>query len=368
MVLSSRSSSRGRLQQLRGLLLLAVTPCGGFFGVAKTSTWNATEADCTLPAFAFDDGSVLDLTIHYRHLGSDRGGGAVLLLHGTGGDGREFLSDHFAGVLFDKGQLLDADRHLLIMPDNIGHGGSSRPSASGLRMAFPKYTYADMIRAQQLLVSRCLRVSSLRLVLGTSMGGMHAWMWGAMFPTFVQALMPLASLPAPMSGRNRMFRDMIMHSITQDPAWRGGNYSAQPLVGLRGAVYTLIIMVSVPLLYQKEAPSTAAADALFTSLVSSHLAHLDANDMLYAFNASTTYDPTRGLPRIQAPLYAVNSADDQVNPPELGLLEAGTAPVARGRCVVLPISNATRGHGTHSYPALWKQYLAALLDEALVVS
>jgi homoserine O-acetyltransferase/O-succinyltransferase len=325
------------------------------------------EGDFVLHDFRFAAGETLpELRLHYTTLGEparDAAGvvsNAVLILHGTGGSGRAFLNEPFGGVLFRPGQLLDAGRHFLILPDGIGHGQSAKPS-DGMRARFPRYTYADMVQAQYRLVTEGLGVNRLRLVMGTSMGGMHTWMWGAAYPRFMDALMPLASLPAAIAGRNRMIRRMVLDAIRLDPDWRGGDYREQPQRGLRSAIYTLLFMVSVPLQWQRQAPTPAAADELFDRLVAEFAAKLDANDMLYQFDASRDYDPWPDLERIEAPLLAVNSADDQVNPPELGLLEDAIRRVRRGRHVVIPISEKTCGHRTHSAAELWQDHLAELL-------
>jgi homoserine O-acetyltransferase len=220
-----------------------------------------------------------------------------------------------------------------------------------------------MVRAQHRLLTEQLGVNHLRLVMGTSMGGMHTWMWGGTFPRFMDALMPLASLPAAIAGRNRMIRRMVTDAIRHDPEWQGGDYRKQPR-GLLSAIYTLLFMISVPLQWQQQAPTPAAADALFDRLVAEYAAKLDANDMLYQFDASRDYDPSPDLEKIQAPLLAVNSADDQVNPPELGILEKAIRRVRRGRHVVIPISEKTCGHRSHSMADLWREYLAELLEEA----
>ena len=309
-----------------------------------------------------------ELRLHYATLGApvrDTAGvvrNAVLVLHGTGGTGQAFLRDQFAGVLFGPGQLLDATRYFLILPDAIGHGGSSKPS-DGLCARFPHYNYDDMVAAQHRLLTEGLGVNHLRLVMGTSMGGMHTWLWGTRFPQFMDALMPLACLPAEIAGRNRMMRRMISDTIRGDPEWRAGEYTSQPH-GLVAAIYILLFMVSSPLQWHQQTPTRAAADALFDELVQGYLAQLDANDLLYQIEASRDYDPAPDLERIAAPLLAINSADDQVNPPELGILERAITRVQRGRAVVLPISAATNGHGTHSLPSVWQQYLAELLAES----
>lgn len=320
----------------------------------------------TIRDFAFNSGEVLPaLRLRYRTFGApkrDRKGravNAVLILHGTTGSGAQFLQSSFAGELFQRGQLLDAEKHFIILPDSIGHGGSSKPS-DGLRMDFPQYRYLDMIRAQHRLVTEGLGVDHLYLVMGTSMGGMHSWLWGIHYPDFMDYLLPLASLPAEIGGRNRMIRVMIMDSITNDPAWNSGNYDEQP-PGLINAIHLLIMMTSCPLQWQKEAPTRAAADAFLAERIRASAAVLDANDMLYAFAASEDYNPAPGLSRIKAPLLAINSADDQVNPPELGIMEAAMRQVRRGRTVLLPIDEHTRGHGTHTLAGLWKRHLAAFL-------
>jgi homoserine O-acetyltransferase len=287
---------------------------------------------------------------------------AVLLLHGTGGSGQAFLRDQFAAVLFGPGQLLDATRYYLVLPDAIGHGRSSKPS-DGLRARFPRYSYDDIVAAQHRLLTEELGVNHLRLVMGTSMGGMHTWLWGARHPQFMDALMPLASLPAQIAGRNRMLRRMIIDAIRGDPEWRAGDYISQPR-GLVAAIYTLLFMVSSPLRWQQHAPTRETADALFDELVAGYLAQLDANDLLYQVDASRDYDPAPDLERIEAPLLAINSADDEVNPPELGILEQAITRVRRGRAVVLSTSAATGGHRTHSLPAVWQHYLAELLAES----
>jgi homoserine O-acetyltransferase len=327
------------------------------------------EGEVIVRDFPFSTGEPLpELRLHYTTLGTaarDAEGvvrNAVLILHGTGGSGGAFLNQPFAGVLFGPGQLLDATRHYIILPDGIGHGQSSKPS-DGLRARFPRYTYADMVRAQYRLLTEKLGVNHLRLVMGTSMGGMHTWMWGEIFPHFMDALMPLASLPAAIAGRNRMMRRMVTDAIRQDPEWQGGDYRKQPR-GLLSAIYTLLFMVSVPLQWQQQASTQAAADELFDRLVAEYAAKLDANDVLYQFDASRDYDPSTDLEQIQAPLLAVNSADDQVNPPELGILEKAIHRVKRGRCIVIPVSERTCGHRSHSMAELWQVYLAELLEEA----
>jgi len=327
------------------------------------------QGDFLIGDFRFKTGEVLpELRLHYTTLGapaSDDAGvvrNAVLILHGTGGTGQGFLRDQFAGVLFGPGQLLDATRYFLILPDGIGHGRSSKPS-DGLRTRFPRYTYDDMVVAQQRLLTDGLGVNHLRLVMGTSMGGMQTWLWGERYPQFMDALMPLASLPVEIAGRNRMMRRMIIDAIRGDPEWRDGTYTSQPH-GLVAAIYALIFMTTSPARLQQQAPTRTAADALFDELVQGYRAQLDANDLLYQVDASRDYDPSADLDRIRVPLLAINFADDQVNPLELGILERAITRVRQGRAVVIPASDATSGHRTHSLPVVWQHYLAELLAES----
>jgi len=327
------------------------------------------EGDYQIKAFEFASGEILaELNLHYTTIGepqrdvSGKVRNAVLIMHGTTGSGGGFLSERFAGELFGPGQLLDCERYYIILTDAIGHGQSSRPS-DGLHMDFPKYTYDDMVRAQYLLLTEHLGVDHLRLVMGTSMGGMHTWVWGYTYPVFMDALMPLASLPVEIAGRNRMLRKMIIDAVQTDPAWNGGEYVEQP-PGLILAMHPLIFMVSSPLQWQKEAPTREEAEAFLEARIQRYASHMDANDLIYQFDSSRDYDPSPHLEQIVAPLLAINSADDQVNPPELGMLEVEITKVPRGRAVVLPITDETRGHGTHSIPAIWGPFLKELLAES----
>jgi homoserine O-acetyltransferase len=349
------------------LFLLLASPV--LAGQAQTSYPAPVEGDYVIENFTFISGEVLpQLKLHYRTIGKpvkDDAGvvrNAVLVMHGTTGSGAGFLSGQFAGGLFGPGQLLDATRYFIILPDAIGHGKSSKPSDS-MHMRFPKYTYDDMVRAQYAMLTRGLGVNHMRLVMGTSMGGMMTWVWGTMYPDFMDALMPLASLPVEIAGRNRMIRKMAIDSIRDDPEWKEGEYQTQPRRGLTGAIHMMIIMVSSPLQWQKSAPTRAAAEKFLESRISGYLRTLDANDMIYQYEASRDYNPAPHLEKIKAPLYAVNSADDQVNPPELAILEKEIKRVPRGRYILIPISDQTSGHGTHSNPAIWGKYLAELLAE-----
>jgi homoserine O-acetyltransferase len=286
----------------------------------------------------------------------------VLVLHGTGGAGSNFLSETFAGQLFGPGQLLDAARYFIVLPDGIGHGQSSKPS-DGMRLRFPRYTYDDMVAAQHRLLTEGLGVNHLFLVMGTSMGGMHTWVWGETYPGFMDGLVPLASVPTQIAGRNRVMRKMILDAIRNDPEWKNGEYQTPPRQGLMAAIHVLMLMTSSPLQWQQTAPTRDQADAFLAEQVQRRLTATDANDMLYAFDASRDYAPSAKLESIRAAVLAINSADDVVNPPELGLMEKLMPRVAHGRYVLIPTSDRTRGHGTHSLPAVWKDYLAEFLGQ-----
>jgi homoserine O-acetyltransferase/O-succinyltransferase len=285
-----------------------------------------------------------------------------MVLHGTGGSGHQFVNERFAGVLFGPGQLLDSSRYFIILPDSIGHGGSSKPS-DGLHARFPHYEYDDMVQAQYLLLTEGLKVNHLRLLMGTSMGCMHSWIWLEAHPDFMDAAMPLACLPVQIAGRNRMTREMIMDSIRQSPDWNNGDYKQQPR-GLEDALYILLMMSSSPLQMQKQYPTRDQADNYLHDFIKTRVATTDANDLLYAVDSSQNYDPSHNLELITAPVMYVNSADDQINPPELGIAEKEIKRVKGGQFVLLPITDQTRGHGTHTLPAVWKQYLAQLLAES----
>ena len=326
------------------------------------------EGDFVTKHFRFATGEVLDeLRLHYTTLGTPRRNSsghvinAVLVLHGTGGDGHQFLRPQFAGELFGPGQPLDVSQYYVILPDGIGHGRSSKPS-DGARAHFPAYTYDDMVAAQHLLVTDGLGVDHLRLLMGTSMGCMHAFMWGERYAAFMDALMPLACLPVPIAGRNRMWRKMLIDAIREDPAWDHGDYTQQPRTGLRTASDLLLLAGSAPLYMQAEWPTRDAADQRVAEVTTSSLATLDANDLLYQVGASRDYDPSRQLESISAPVLWINSADDFINPPELGIAQVEARRLRNGRFVLLPISPNTRGHGSHTWAALWKEELLGLLE------
>ena len=324
------------------------------------------DADFTIPQYRFNSGETMqNVRIHYATIGTlrrDAAGhatNAVLVLHGTSGSHTQFLNDHFSDVLFAKGGVLDAEKYFIILPDNIGHGASSKPS-DGLHARFPHYGYLDMLDLQHRLLFDHLGVDHLYLVMGSSMGGMQTWLWGERYPDAMDALVPLASLPVQIAGRNRVWRKMSIDAIREDPEWKGGDYTAQPR-GLRTAIDLLMIATSVPLQWQKNSPTREAADEWYASQMKTRLAANDANDLLYALESSSDYDPEPALESIKAPLLAINSADDFVNPPELGILETRIKRVPRGSAIVIPISDATRGHGTHTWAPVWESQLRAFL-------
>jgi homoserine O-acetyltransferase len=328
------------------------------------------EGDFVVHDFHFKSGEVVpELRLHYRTLGQPardaqgRVNNGVLILHGTGGTGRQFLQPQFADVLLGPGQLLDTERYFIILPDGIGHGGSTKPS-DGLHARFPEYDYDDMVAAHYRLVTEGLGVNHLRLVMGTSMGCMHSWVWGETYPDFMNALMPLACLPVQIAGRNRLWRKMVMDAIRKDPEWRGGEYTAEPSGGLRTALNMLLIAGSAPWQMQKILPTRDDADKYLDDYFAARLPSLDANDLLYQVNASRNYDPSPQLEKIKAQVMYINSADDFINPPELNIAEREIKKVENGRFVLIPISDQTHGHGTHTYAAVWQQYLAELLNSS----
>jgi homoserine O-acetyltransferase/O-succinyltransferase len=327
-----------------------------------------TESDFTIHDFKFASGETLpELRLHYRTLGKQEKDGqgkttnAVLIMHGTTGSGAQFIRPEFAGELFGKDQPLDATKFFIVLPDGIGHGKSSKPS-DGMHAKFPRYGYLDMVEAQYRLLTEGLGVNHARLVMGTSMGGMHTWLWGQVHPDFMDALMPLASLPTQISGRNRAWRRMVIDAIRNDQAWSGGDYKTQP-PSLRTAAEMLWFMSSNPVLRQKDAPTLGKTDEVLDKFVEQIVKTDDANDVLYALEASRDYDPGPNLEKTRAPLLAINSADDLINPPELGILEQEIKRVPHGRAIVIPFSDKTRGHGSHTLAALWKDQLADLLKE-----
>lgn len=345
------------------LTLLASTSVADTRSPGPPPGWPTQDGTYTIRDFRFGTGEMLpELRLHYLTLGTphkDAAGhtdNAILLLHGTGGDARSLLNPFFANELFGPGQPFDITRYYIILPDDIGHGASSKPS-DGLRMHFPRYDYDDMVRSQHIMLAEGLGVDHLRLILGTSMGCMQTFVWGETFPGYADALVSLACLPTAIAGRNRMMRYMAIQAIKQDPAWRNGDYTTEPVQGLRGANEMLLIMGLSPLQAQMAAPTRVAAEAWVDQYLERSMARTDANDMLYYLDASRNYDPNPNLARITVPVLYINSADDFVNPPELGIAETLAARMPHCRFVLLPISAATRGHGTHTAAAVWKNYL-----------
>jgi homoserine O-acetyltransferase len=337
---------------------------------SAAQTYTGTPGDYNIPNYHFVSGETLPtLHLHYLTLGTPHRNAAghtdnaVLLLHGTGGDAHSLFNPIFASVLFGPGQPLDITKYYLIFPDDIGHGQSSKPS-DGLRMAFPHYDYDDMVRSQHQMLLEGLHVDHLRLILGTSMGCMQSFVWGETFPNFMDALMPLACNAVPLAGRNRMTRYMAIENIENDPAWDHGNYTTEPLVGLRTANEMLLIMGSAPLQMQKLYPTRAAAEHYVDAYLTRTVAATDANNLIYYVDASRNYDPSQNLAKITAPVMWINSADDFINPPELGLAQQQVHEIPHAQFILLPITDATRGHGTHTVASIWKEYLVQLLQES----
>jgi homoserine O-acetyltransferase len=355
------------IPRIRSLAFVSAIFTASFVFAADYPT--PTEGDFVVRDFKFTSGETLpELRLHYRTLGKpekDAQGkttNAVLIMHGTTGSGAQFIRPEFAGELFGKDQPLDATKFFVVLPDGIGHGKSSKPR-DGMHANFPRYGYLDMVEAQYRLLTDGLGVNHAWLVMGTSMGGMHTWLWGELHPDFMDALMPLASLPTQISGRNRAWRRMIIDAVRNDPAWNGGEYKTQP-PSLRTAAEMLWFMSSNPVLRQKDVPTLSKTDEVLDKFVEQIVKTDDANDVIYALEASHDYDPGPNLEKIQAPLLAINSADDLINPPELGILEGEIKRVPKGRAVVIPLSVKTRGHGSHTVAALWKDQLAKLLKES----
>jgi homoserine O-acetyltransferase len=337
---------------------------------ATAPTYTGTPGDYTARDFHFGTGETLhQLKLHYLTLGSPHRNSkgnidnAVLLLHGTGGDARSLFNPVFSNVLFGPGQPLDITKYFLIFPDDIGHGESSKPS-DGLRMKFPEYDYDDMVRSQHQMLLEALHVDHLRLILGTSMGCMQSFVWGETYPEFADALMPLACLPVALAGRNRMMRYMAIENIERDPAWNHGDYTTEPAEGLRTANEMLLIMGSAPLVMQTNFPTRQQAEAYVDKYLDRATAGTDANNLIYYVNASRNYDPSQHLDRIKVPVMYINSADDFINPPELGIAEKLVHNMPNAKFVLIPISDKTRGHGTHTQAALWQNYLVDLLKES----
>lgn len=349
-----------------GALALAVAAA---FGQAAPAVWPTVDGTYTIDHFQFKDGETIGhLRLHYLTLGQphrDAEGhvdNAVLLLHGTGGDARSLLNPTFSNVLFVPGGVLDITKYFVILPDDIGHGSSSKPS-DGLHMRFPQYDYDDMVRSQYLMLTEGMHVDHLRLILGTSMGCMQSFVWGETYPGFAQALAPFACEPVELAGRNRMMRYMAIQAIKQDPAWIGGEYKTEPAQGLRTANEMLLVMGSSALQMQKNDGTRVLAEKYVDDYLARTMAKTDANDMVYYLNASRNYNPEPKLETIAAPVLWINSADDYINPPELGIPERMVKRMPHAKFILIPISDASRGHGTHTVAAIWKDYLAEFMRE-----
>ncbi len=357
------------LRALPVVVLLMLTAAAQAPRAAQEFPRPTGEGDFVVHDFRFRSGETLPaVNLHYYTYGkpqqdaAGRTTNAVLILHGTGGSGLQFVRPQFAGVLFGHGQILDASKYFIILPDNVGHGKSTKPS-DGLHAQFPHYDYDDMVILQHRLLADGLKVNHLRLVMGTSMGCMHSWVWLEMYPDFMDGAVPLACEPVEIAGRNRMMRKMAMDSITQDPAWDHGEYKQQP-PGLRGALEMLLIMGSSPLQMQKNCPTRERADAFLEQFLANGMKHYDANDFLYQFDASRNYNPWPQLDKVKAPVLMINSADDFINPPEVDYFaREAIQKVTNSRFVLLPITDETRGHGTHTLPAIWGKYLEEFLQQ-----
>jgi homoserine O-acetyltransferase len=364
---------------LRALTLLAAITLASSTGSSQTpsrttaapppaSHWPTQDGAVTLHNFHFGSGETLpDLRLHYLTLGTPHRNAAghvdnaILLLHGTGGNARSLLNPIFSDVLFVPGGILDIQKYFLILPDEIGHGDSSKPS-NGMHMHFPAYDYDDMVRADRMMLDQ-MHVDHLRLIFGTSMGCMQGFVWGETYPGFMDALAPFACLPTEIAGRNRMMRYMAIQDLKLDPAWQNGKYKTEPQDGLRGANEMLLVMGSAPLVMQKAAPTRAEAEQYVDHYLERTIASTDANDMIYYLNASRNYNPEPRLESIKTPVLWINSADDYINPPELGIAEKLVKKLPHARFILLPISDQTRGHGTHTAAAVWKEYLAEFMSK-----
>jgi homoserine O-acetyltransferase/O-succinyltransferase len=339
---------------------------GGMPAAAATKVWPTREGEVILKDFRFRDGEALpQLRMHYTTLGqphrnlSGKIDNAVMVLHGTGGDGKQFLRPQFADELYGPGEPLDIRKYWIILPDNVGHGKSSKPS-DGLRMRFPKYDYDDMVEAQYRML-QSLGVTHLRLIFGTSMGCMHAFVWGETHPSFASALMPMACEPIEIAGLNRMWRQLAISGIEADPAWQNGNYRSEPTQGLRTAESLLFIAGSAPIYYQAQYPTRAAASAYAEDRVASGMKGLDADDLIYQLDASRNYNPWARLEAITAPVMWINSADDFINPRNFQYPQTAVRRMKNARFRLIPETAETRGHGTHTWAKFWKTDLVELL-------
>ena len=354
------------LLMLAALALQPALPPSPTPPATAARTWPTHEGDVALADFRFRSGETLPrLTMHYTTLGQPRRNAAgeidnaIMVLHGTGGSGQQFLRPQFADELYGPGQPLDINRYWIILPDNIGHGKSSKPS-DGLKMNFPAYDYDDMVEAQRQMLKQ-LGVNRLRLIFGTSMGCMHAFVWGETHPDFARALMPMACEPIEIAGLNRMWRQLAINGIKADPTWLEGNYAAQPVQGLRTAQSLLFVAGAAPLQYQAQYPTRQAASAFAEERVSTAMATLDANDLIYQLESSRNYNPWPKLEAIKAPVMWINSADDFINPRNLDVPQRAIRRMPNARFRMIEESEETRGHGTHTWAKFWGQDLVDLL-------
>jgi homoserine O-acetyltransferase/O-succinyltransferase len=352
---------------MRTLAAIALALSLAASAAAQSVKLSPIEGDYVAKNFQFRSGEQLaELRLHYTTLGTPHRNAkgevdnAVLIMHGTGGDGKQFFRPQFADVLFAPGGLLDPAKYYIVLRDGVGHGKSSKPS-DGLHAKFPHYDYDDMVAADHELLIKGLGVNHARLIMGTSMGCMHSFVWGETYPEFMDALMPLACLPTEIAGRNRIWRKLLIDAIQNDPEWKGGDYTEQPKAALRTAEGLLLLAGGAPIVMQNDYPTREKADAYAESYVDNNIKTVDANDLMYQVAASRTYDPSKGLAKIKARLVWVNSADDFINPPELGLAEGFAKQLKTGKFILIPASKDTHGHGTHTWAALWKDHLAALL-------
>jgi homoserine O-acetyltransferase/O-succinyltransferase len=337
------------------LSLIAFVAVAADYPAPKEGDWIGRD-------FRFHTGEVLpELRLHYTTVGAPSGQ-PVVILHGTTGSGTGLLTPAFAGELFGPGQALDASKYFIILPDALGHGKSSKPS-DGMRAEFPQYNYDDMVAAQYRLVTEGLGIRHVRLVLGNSMGGMHTWIWGVTYPDFMDALVPMASQPSEMSSRNWMMRRLIIDSIRNDPEWNNGNYTTQPRAVRVASVFYVIATSGGTLAYQKLAPTREQADKLLDDRLAAP-SITDANDTLYQWDSSRDYNPSSGLEQISATLLAINSADDERNPPETGIMDRELKRVKNGKLYLIPASDETRGHGTTGMAKFWKQQVQEWLETA----
>ena len=354
---------------MRKLLLASLGIITVLSSPVQAQTPAATEGDAVFSDFVFGSGEKLsELKIHYTSLGTpkrDTAGNitnAVMILHGTGGTGKQFFQPQFANELFGPGQVLDTARYFIILPDNIGHGQSSKPS-DGLRMAFPKYDYDDMVKAQYRLVTEKLGIKKLKLILGTSMGCMHGFVWATRYPDAVEKLAPFACLPVEIAGQNRMWRKLSMDAIKADPIWNDGNYTSPPLAGLRTAASLSMIAGANPLALQAQFPSREAAEKYTDEAFQRTASRNDANDIIYQLDSSRTYNPWPNLEKIRTPMLWINSADDFINPSNYGITELAMTRMPTAKFILIPASSETKGHGTHTWAKFWKDDLARLLAQ-----